>query len=123
MSKLTITLTAQDIKIMVAVLGHMLTSKDVKDLKSTLHVDYLLFSCVHDFFNRMHTKHLEINAFGLAPGKRVKMHFKRHEAIAFFFLCSDHDDEGETTYLPALPDPTMSLINSIIGEIHKAFLV
>lgn len=121
MTKLTISLSVTDVKILASVLGHILTGTDVKTLKEKKHTDYLLFACVYDFFNKLDTKNKEMASFG-APVGKVSFQLKRHEAIAFFFLCNSDDEEADS-YLPAVPDYTANLINSIVAQIHRQFLV
>ncbi|TKT89496.1 hypothetical protein [Dyadobacter frigoris] len=125
MNKLVINLTPQETKILAEILGLILTGSDVHALKIQLmhgKMDYLLFSCVHDLYNRLDSKTKEIQAFGHKPGKSVKVFLKRHEALALFMLFNDAKPENES-HLPAIPDHTMNMIRTMRGEIHKHYLV
>lgn len=134
MNRLTIKINRSEVKTLVQVIGHILTSTDITILKRELPEDYLMFSCVYDFFHRLDLKHREIEIHGYPGQRAIKMTMKRHEAIAFFLLTTesqtltgnDEDDveEGEyMSYMPALPNLTLTLIRTIRGEIHKQFLV
>jgi len=120
MNKLTLSLGAADVKVLASVLGHILVGTDVKQLKQELRVDYLLFACVHKFFNKLDAKNKEIMSFGITPGKLVKISMERHEALAFFFLTEESD---EVSYLPSIPDSTANLIREIRTGVHKQFLI
>lgn len=122
MNKLIISLSPQEVKILTHILELILTGTDLERLKKELLEHYLMFSCIHDLFNRLDTKTKEFQAFGYTPGKPVKVSFKRYEALAFFMLCDDGIQEDQS-YLPAIPDTTVSMIRSIRGDIHKHFLL
>lgn len=122
MNKLMINLSPQEVKILTHILELILTGTDMERLKKHLLEHYLMFSCVHDLYNRLDTKTKEIQAFGYTTGKPVKITLKRYEALAFFMLC-DESAPDQDSYLPAVPDTTISMIRSIRGDIHKHFLV
>jgi|GEM_PF-4477325 len=121
MEKLTLKLSHQDLKIMGAVLWKILGGTDVKTLKSELHIDYVLFSAVHPFYNKLEAKCREFSIYGYPPGKMIRVTIKQHEALSFFFLTDEGSPDG--CYLPQLQSLELNLIRTIRGEIHKTFLI
>lgn len=122
MNKLIVSLSPAEVKLLAEVLELVLTGTDLVELKKNRLDDYLLFSCVHELFNRLDTKKKELTAFGYTPGKPVKVSLKRYEALALFMLCNEAAPE-EHNYLPAVPDRAASMIMGIRADIHKFYML
>lgn len=121
MKKITISLTVQELNVLANILKYVLSTHEMDKLRKEYIAIYLMLSCIYDLYAKLDKRSQEIAAFGYTPGKPIKVTIKRNEALAFYELVNNNDDSE--SLLPSIPTTTESLIISIIGEIHKAFLV
>lgn len=126
MNKITLKLTAQDVRILSGILEYVLCGTEINYLRGNKE-DYLKLACINDLFYRLDKKRREIAQFGLPIKKEgqaptISISIKRHEAIAFFLL-GEISDANKDSLLPAVPDNTAIFLNGIYNEINKAFFV
>lgn len=127
MNKITLKLTAQDVRIFSGILEYILTGTEINYLRVNKE-DYLKLACINELYNRIDKKRREIAQFGLPVKKggqapTISISIKRHEAIAFFLLGDNSSDLEKDSLLPAVPDTTAIFLNGIFDEINKAFFV
>jgi hypothetical protein len=123
MNKVAISLHPDEVHVLADMLGMILTGQDIKELKTERISDYLVLSCLHELYNKLDLKSKELQAFGYAPGKTIRVSMKRHEALAFHLLVVESEYPDANLSLPAVPNEIMTLIRSINTEIHKRFLI
>lgn len=116
MNKINLSLTAKDLRVLASVLEIVLTETPTEELKSNRQEEYLRCACLMEFYHRLDEKVKSISAFGVVPGKDIKVSIRRTEAIAFF-LYFHNANAGE------LAQSTVTMINGVVGIIHRAFFV
>lgn len=127
MEKMKLKLTAKEMHDFGAILAYIITSVDVRELKSDRHVDYLMFALLSDPVDRIARKTTDFarfgspvpqNRIGAAKPATLSVSLKRHEAIALFLVLNETDG-----YLPSLDPLTLNMIMGIRAQIHQTFMI
>lgn len=119
-------LPPQELRDFAVVVGQIITSIDVRELKTQKREDYLLFACVSDFVDRSIKKTTDFSRFEtvkrLSDGSvripLIKVTVKRYEAIALFFILSS----GSGYIIPGNPVTDIT-IREVLEQIHKTFMI
>ncbi len=127
MNKMKLKLPPKELRGFGVLIGKIITSIDVRDLKAERHVDYLLFVCVSDLVDRIIERTNDFARYG-APVKllkdgsvkpvRLSVTVYRHEALALFFILSE-----ESGYDLSADPITKLVVGEVIALIHKNYMI
>lgn len=119
--KMTLTLGAEELKALHSLVNMAYGRYPLSTLVQQVG-DYLILSSVEEFYLRLHAKLRAVVVFGLAPGRKVKMSLKRHEAIGLLHLFEGDRADGQG-FVEDYKDESYEavLMATIVAEIQKTF--
>jgi hypothetical protein len=122
MLKLPLNLGESELRALFVLLRGAMATYPIQELK-TNPGDYLILSCLHEFYGKLENRVRDVQLFGLAQGKKVRLSLKRHEAIALLHLLGSERAADDAPFLPALAEASYeyALVSALTAEINQAF--